>query len=90
MALFECGLLKSNKHNLFSASAQYVAICVHRHGRHRNFHRYSMTLKVLRESLPDYAKDLKLNLSTLLSETTLNDEQKGSTSFTRQANPTLK
>jgi alkyl hydroperoxide reductase subunit D len=49
-----------------------------------------MTLKVLRESLPDYAKDLKLNLSTLLSETTLKDEQKGGTSFTRQANPTLK
>jgi hypothetical protein len=49
-----------------------------------------MTLEALRESLPDYAKDLKLNLSTLLSETTLNDEQKGSTSSTRQANPTLK
>jgi alkyl hydroperoxide reductase subunit D len=36
-----------------------------------------MTLEALRESLPDYAKDLKLNLSTLLSETTLNDQQKG-------------
>jgi alkyl hydroperoxide reductase subunit D len=38
-----------------------------------------MTLEALRESLPDYAKDLKLNLSTLLSETTLNDQQKGGT-----------
>lgn len=35
-----------------------------------------MSLENLRESLPDYAKDLKLNLSTLLSESTLNDAQK--------------
>ena len=38
-----------------------------------------MTLEALRESLPDYAKDLKLNLSTLLSETVLNDTQKAGT-----------
>jgi lipoyl-dependent peroxiredoxin subunit D len=38
-----------------------------------------MTLEALRESLPDYAKDLKLNLSTLLSETTLSEQQKGGT-----------
>lgn len=35
-----------------------------------------MTLDALRESLPSYAKDLSLNLSTLASETTLNDQQK--------------
>jgi lipoyl-dependent peroxiredoxin subunit D len=35
-----------------------------------------MSLEALRESLPDYAKDLKLNLSALLSETVLNDTQK--------------
>lgn len=38
-----------------------------------------MSLEALRESLPEYAKDLKLNLSTLLSETILNDQQKGGT-----------
>ncbi len=38
-----------------------------------------MSLEALRESLPDYAKDLKLNLSALLSETTLNDTQKAGT-----------
>lgn len=38
-----------------------------------------MSLEALRESLPDYAKDLKLNLSTLLSETVLSDTQKAGT-----------
>jgi alkyl hydroperoxide reductase subunit D len=38
-----------------------------------------MSLETLRESLPDYAKDLKLNLSTLLSEAILNDVQKAGT-----------
>lgn len=38
-----------------------------------------MSLETLRESLPDYAKDLKLNISTLLSETILNDNQKAGT-----------
>ena len=35
-----------------------------------------MSLDALRESLPEYAKDLSLNLSSLASETTLNDQQK--------------
>jgi alkyl hydroperoxide reductase subunit D len=35
-----------------------------------------MSLDALRESLPDYAKDLSLNLSSLAGETTLNDQQK--------------
>lgn len=38
-----------------------------------------MSLEALREALPDYAKDLKLNLSTLISETALNDQQKAGT-----------
>jgi lipoyl-dependent peroxiredoxin subunit D len=38
-----------------------------------------MSLEALREALPDYAKDLKLNLSTLLSETILSDVQKAGT-----------
>jgi alkyl hydroperoxide reductase subunit D len=35
-----------------------------------------MSLDALRESLPAYAKDLSLNLSTLAGETLLNDQQK--------------
>jgi alkyl hydroperoxide reductase subunit D len=35
-----------------------------------------MSLDGLRESLPDYAKDLSLNLSSLVSESVLNDQQK--------------
>ena len=35
-----------------------------------------MSLDALRESLPPYAKDLSLNLSTLAGETTLSDQQK--------------
>ena len=35
-----------------------------------------MTLDALRESLPSYAKDLSLNLSTLAGETTLSEQQK--------------
>ena len=35
-----------------------------------------MSLDALRESLPAYAKDLSLNLSTLASETLLTDQQK--------------
>lgn len=35
-----------------------------------------MTLDALRESLPAYAKDLSLNLSTLASETALSEAQK--------------
>ena len=35
-----------------------------------------MTLDDLRQSLPAYAKDLSLNLSLLLNETVLNDQQK--------------
>src|SRR5665213_1837460 len=35
-----------------------------------------MSLDALRESLPEYAKDLSLNLSSLAGETILNDQQK--------------
>jgi lipoyl-dependent peroxiredoxin subunit D len=35
-----------------------------------------MSLDALREALPDYAKDLGLNLSSLVSESVLNDQQK--------------
>jgi len=35
-----------------------------------------MTVDDLRQSLPAYAKDLSLNLSSLINETTLNDQQK--------------
>jgi alkyl hydroperoxide reductase subunit D len=35
-----------------------------------------MSLDALREALPDYAKDLSLNLSSLASESVLNDQQK--------------
>jgi alkyl hydroperoxide reductase subunit D len=35
-----------------------------------------MSLDALRESLPPYAKDLSLNLSSLASETVLNEQQK--------------
>lgn len=38
-----------------------------------------MSLDALRESLPSYAKDLSLNLSTLAGETTLSDQQKWGT-----------
>ena len=34
-----------------------------------------MTLDQLLESIPDYAKDLRLNLSTLLRQTELNEQQ---------------
>jgi len=35
-----------------------------------------MSLDALRESLPAYAKDLSLNLSSLANETVLSDTQK--------------
>ena len=35
-----------------------------------------MSLDALRESLPAYAKDLSLNLSTLAAEAILSDQQK--------------
>src|ERR1041384_2236732 len=35
-----------------------------------------MNLDKVRESLPDYAKDLKLNLSSLLSDTVLTEQQR--------------
>jgi alkyl hydroperoxide reductase subunit D len=38
-----------------------------------------MSLSTLKDRLPDYAKDLKLNLSTLASETVLGEEKKGGT-----------
>ena len=38
-----------------------------------------MNLETLKSALPDYAKDLKLNLGTLSNETSLNDQQKWGT-----------
>jgi alkyl hydroperoxide reductase subunit D len=35
-----------------------------------------MSIQTLKDRLPDYARDLKLNLGALASEPTLNDEQK--------------
>jgi alkyl hydroperoxide reductase subunit D len=35
-----------------------------------------MTIETLKDSLPDYAKDLKLNLSSLASETLLTEQQR--------------
>ena len=35
-----------------------------------------MTIENLREQIPDYAKDIRLNLGSLLNETVLNDQQK--------------
>lgn len=35
-----------------------------------------MSIDTLKSALPDYARDLKLNLSSLLSETVLTDQQK--------------
>lgn len=35
-----------------------------------------MSLDALRDRIPDYAKDIRLNLGTLASETTLSDQQK--------------
>jgi lipoyl-dependent peroxiredoxin subunit D len=36
----------------------------------------TMSLDALRDALPDYAKDIKLNLGALANETLLNDQQK--------------
>jgi len=38
-----------------------------------------MSIETLKDRLPDYAKDLKLNLSTLASETVLDDQKKAGT-----------
>jgi alkyl hydroperoxide reductase subunit D len=38
-----------------------------------------MTLEALKTRLPDYAKDLKLNLSSLAMEAVLNDQQRAGT-----------
>lgn len=35
-----------------------------------------MSLDALRDSIPDYAKDIRLNLGTLAAETSLSDQQK--------------
>jgi alkyl hydroperoxide reductase subunit D len=35
-----------------------------------------MSLNALRDQIPDYAKDIRLNLGTLASETSLSDQQK--------------
>jgi len=38
-----------------------------------------MSLETLKQSLPEYAKDLKLNLSSLAGETALSEQQRGGT-----------
>jgi alkyl hydroperoxide reductase subunit D len=38
-----------------------------------------MSIQILKDRLPDYARDLKLNLASLASEPVLNDEQKAGT-----------
>ena len=38
-----------------------------------------MSIQSLRDQIPDYAKDIRLNLGTLASETILNDQQKWGT-----------
>lgn len=38
-----------------------------------------MSLDALRDTIPEYAKDIRLNLGTLASEATLNDQQKWGT-----------
>ncbi len=38
-----------------------------------------MSLDALRDQIPEYAKDIRLNLGTLASETALNDQQKWGT-----------
>ena len=38
-----------------------------------------MSIEVLKERLPEYAKDLKLNLSSLAAETSLNEQQRAGT-----------
>jgi len=38
-----------------------------------------MSIETLKELLPDYAKDLKLNLSSLAAETVLNEQQRAGT-----------
>lgn len=35
-----------------------------------------MTIETLREQIPDYAKDIRLNLGSLMNETILSDDQK--------------
>jgi len=51
-----------------------------------------MTIETLKSQLPDYAKDLKLNLSTLLAEPALTEQQRAGTfvaSALAARNPTL-
>jgi alkyl hydroperoxide reductase subunit D len=38
-----------------------------------------MTIETIRDTLPDYAKDLKLNLSSLLADTVLTEQQRWGT-----------
>lgn len=40
-----------------------------------------MSLETLRDALPDYAKDIRLNLGSLAGETNLSDQQKWGTFF---------
>ena len=40
-----------------------------------------MSINELREKIPDYAKDIRLNLGTLASETSLSDQQKWGTFY---------
>lgn len=45
-----------------------------------------MTIENLQNSIPDYAKDLRLNLSTLAGEETLNDQRKWGTFYAAALN----
>ena len=38
--------------------------------------RFSLSIDTLKSALPDYAKDIKLNIGSLANETILNDQQK--------------
>ena len=46
-----------------------------------------MTIATLRSALPDWAKDLSLNLSTLTRATTLTEQQRGGRSWPRPPPP---
>ena len=48
--------------------------------------RIVMSIEALKNALPDYAKDLKLNLSSLAAETLLTEQQRAGT-FIARARP---
>jgi hypothetical protein len=44
-----------------------------------------MSLEALKDRLPEYAKDIRLNLGTLASEQVLNEKQKAARSLPRRS-----